>query len=248
MHRVDAAGAVVATTDLATTIHGLDVAAGGSLYVTRDDGSGKVAVTVLDATTLAQTHEKMVAGSAVPAATAVLADGRLAVLQESIGSLAVLEAALETGQHGRREEGRGGQGREACWWRTRPRAVVYVAAGPGSADLHPERLDAVDVDAGDRRRSGLADRRHAGADPAAVAEGTRAFVLVALADEEVVVLEDDGTVAGHATLTATAVDLAGGQWTWAVSSTSGTAERTGRGPARGGVAAGRLGGGGRRAR
>ncbi len=222
VHRVDPTGAVVATKDLTTTIHGLDVAPGGSLYATRDDGSGKVVVTVLDAGTLAETHEKKIASSAVPAATAVLADGRLAVLQQSIGSLAVLEAALETGSTAAAKKV--AVDKERGLLVAHPtRAVAYVAAGPGSADLHPERLDAVDVDAGTvAAAASLTDGTQVQT-LAAVGEGTRAFVLVALADEEVVVLEDDGTVAGHAGLTATAVDLAGGQWTWAVSSTSGTA-------------------------
>ena len=99
VHRVDSSGAITATVDLGTAIQGLDVAAGGSLYVTRDDGAGGIVVDVLDGGTLSQTHEKTVAGSAAPASTAVLADGRLAILQGTLGSLAVFGSDLETGSN-----------------------------------------------------------------------------------------------------------------------------------------------------
>ena len=221
VHLYDATGAETATKDLTTDVLGLDVATGGALYVTRDDGAGAVVVTVLDGGTLSQTNEVGVPGSAVPAASVVLADGRLLVLQSGTGALAVFTAALETGSTTAPTSIAVDKGRGLL--ATHPtKATAYVAADAASADPAPTRVDAVDVDAatvaplatlaGTARLTGLA----------ASADGSVAHVLVLRDDASVAALAaGDGATEGVATLAGTAAHAAGAPWTWVVASSGG---------------------------
>jgi DNA-binding beta-propeller fold protein YncE len=98
VHAVDAASrAILASHDLTTAAHGLDISPSGThVYAVHDDGAGGLTLSVLDATDLTVVHESAVPGGAAPAVSAVspAADGRFLVL--FAGSLVVYASDLES--------------------------------------------------------------------------------------------------------------------------------------------------------
>jgi len=211
---VDPGGAATVTQDLGSEIYGLDLAPGGSFYATRDDG-GALVVSVLDAT-LTSTHEESVAGSQAPAATAVTKDGRLLLLQSTPGSLTVYGSDLEGGAPAAPTGITVDKDRSLL--AVHPATgLAYVAADAASPDPDPTRIDAVDLDAATAAAfvsvpAGRVTSLLAGAD-----------VLVVATDDKAVTgyRYDDASSAASANLGGAAVDLAGGDWAYAVAASGG---------------------------
>jgi hypothetical protein len=146
VQRVEADATTPSTTkDLGGRVHGLELAAGGRLYATHDDGSGALTVSVLEASDLSVAHAEPVAGSAVPATTGLTGDGRLLILQPKSGTLTVYGTDLEAGAPAAPASVTVDADRALLAVHPSS-AIAYIAAGPSSADAAPERVDAVDLD------------------------------------------------------------------------------------------------------
>lgn len=215
VHLVDPGGAATKTTDLGSEVYGLDAAPGGHFYATRDD-AGALTVTVLDATTLATTHDESVTGSQSPATTAVTKDGRLLLLQSTPGTLTVYGSDLEGGSPVAPTTIPVDKDRSLL--AVHPdKPLAYVAADAAAADPNPTRVDLVDLAAGTVTDfvtvpAGKVTTLLAGPD----------VLVVATDDKAVTVYDyDDAATTGAATLTGAAVDAAGEDWAYTVAASGG---------------------------
>lgn len=221
VHLVDPSGAVATVTnDLGAKLQGLDVAPGGSVYATHEDAAGALAVSVLDGT-LTATHVEAVAGSAAPATTAMLKDGRLLILQSTSGTLTVYGTDLEGGSPAAPTTVSVDKGRSLL--APHPAAATaYVAADAGSTDAAPGRIDAVDVTAG---TVSVLTTVAAGVRVTALSaseSGGTAYLFVATDDDQLTAFDlADGSDAGQAGLAGPAVDQAGTPWSYAVAASGG---------------------------
>lgn len=213
IHLVDKTGAVV-TTDLAQTVHGVDVAPGGGFYATREDGSGGLVVSVLDAG-LALLHDVAVPGSSAPATTGTVADGRLVLLQPSTGTLTVYGSDLAGGSPVPPKETTVDKDRSLL--AVHPvKALAYVAAAPGSPDPALRRVDVVDLDAA--TVTAFPDLE---APPTALS-ASAGHLVVTTEDKQVSALDAaTGARAGVVGLVGAAADIAGTPWAWAAAASGG---------------------------
>jgi Collagen triple helix repeat (20 copies) len=208
------------TVDVGGQVQGLEVAAGGNLYVAHDDGSGSVAVSVIAVDTLTVSHTKTIASSALPATTAMSVDGRLLVLMGGPGVLAVFAATLETGSNAAPKKTTVDKDRSLLVAHP-AKPLAYVAAAPGSGDPSPGRIDLVDLDVATvSPMTTLA----AGARPSALAVTQSSgvpYLLVATDDALAAYDLDADAAVGSADLSDVVVDVAGSGWLYAVSSSGG---------------------------
>lgn len=213
VHLVDQAGSI-STKDLGEKVYGVDPAPAGGFYATRDDGNGALVVTVLDAA-LSVLHEVDVPSSSTPVTTGTSFDGRLVLLQAGTGTLTVYGTDLAGGSPAAPAEI--SVDKERALLAVHPaKAIAYVAAGPGSPDPAPKRVDLVDLDGG-----AVTPLPDLDAAPTALSAAEQ-HLVVTTADGEVRALDAlSGAPAGDVALAGPAADVAGAPWAFAATPSGG---------------------------
>src|SRR6266542_2118792 len=226
VHAVDPSShAVLRSHDLGSAVHSLDLSPSRThLYAVRDKDGGGLTLTVLQASDFAVTYEEDVPDGQTPVATAVspAADGRFLVLVTGAASLVVYGSDLE------------GAAPAAPTTITVPSdrtllaiapdgAAAYVAGTSVGSPTDPAPLEAVDLATGtvDAGIGALLP----GAEPTSlstVVEGTKALLLVAMADGQLSAVDPDASqVFGPVTLAGPATELAGAPWVYALQTAGG---------------------------
>ena len=212
-------GTPTVTNDLGQTLHGLDLAPGGSFYVTSTDAAGDLSVSVLDGS-LAVTHQVAVPGGS-PATTAMLADGRFVLLQSATGALTVYGTDLEGGNPAPPTSIAVDKFRSLL--AAHPSAAsVYVAADAASADPDPGRIDGVDLGASTVSELTTMPAGVRVTTLTTLATGGAAYALVGTDDHGLGAFDlSDGSDAGSVTLTGPLTALAGSPWAYAALASGG---------------------------
>lgn len=219
--RVDAANATTTgSRDLGGPVRALELSAdAGHLYVVHDDDAAVVTLTVLATADLSVTSTAAVPGGALPLATAVGSDGRLALLLSDAGMLLRYEPDLDTATPAAPASitvpsGRGLLALSA------DAATAYLAAASGSGAADPTRIDVVDLAAAAVGTAITA--LPPGAEPTLLRTGSADSLVVAASDGRCYsITVPAGTLGNSVTLSGPPVLADGSPWCYVVDASGG---------------------------